>query len=102
MAFLLGITIILGMSLAPLAFFRRKIDEVLPLTVYSVILILYIMGLAGRLKAGVYLVAVLSILSLFGTVLYAWKNKKITLFKKTCSRRVWQSFFSRQRLFFWR
>lgn len=82
MAFLLGITIILGVSLAPLSFFRRKIDEVLPLTVYSVILILYIMGLAGRLKVGVYLVAVLSILSLFGTALYTWNNKKFTLLKK--------------------
>lgn len=64
MAYLFGVGVILCLGLAPARWFHKQWEETLPLAVYVLILVLYVCGLAGSLRVGVWLVLGLAALSL--------------------------------------
>lgn len=64
MAYLFGVGVILCLGLAPARWFHKQWEEALPMAVYLLILILYVCGLAGSLRVGVWLILILAALSL--------------------------------------
>ncbi len=61
--FILLVLSLVVMAIAYTAFMRRRIEVTLPLSIFTVILVLYIFGLFGKLKWGVYAFGVLTILA---------------------------------------
>ena len=77
---MLSLLIIFCVLLSPSIYFylkyNKKFEEILPLTIFSIILIIYILGLFNQLKLGVYIVVILAIILYILSIINVIKNKK--------------------------
>ena len=77
---MLSLLIIFCVLLSPSIYFylkyNKKFEDILPLTIFSIILIIYVLGLFNQLKLGVYIVVILSIILYILSIINVIKNKK--------------------------
>lgn len=62
------------------AFLERKYEETLPLTCFTIVLVLYVFGLFGALKAGAYALFALSMSAWALCVFQLFRSRKLRLF----------------------
>lgn len=86
MEYVIMFIIIISISIVFTQLLKRKIDEVIPITVISMTLLVYIAGLFNNLKIGVYILIILFIISLIYIIikylLMRKKREKIKAFDK--------------------
>ncbi len=75
-ACLLLFIIISSGSMFVTTFFKRKYEETIPLTIFSIIFILFFSGVFGFLKLGVYIIYIISLLLYFLSIFKFIKTKK--------------------------
>ena len=77
----MNILILLGVFLAfSTAFaiaFKRRIEEAIPTTMFSIIILLYIFGLAKNLEFGISVIKLISISLIIYIICSIYKNKKL-------------------------
>lgn len=77
MEYVIMFIIIISISIVFTQLLKRKIDEVIPITVISMTLLVYIAGLFNNLKIGVYILIILFIISLIYIIIkYLLMRKK--------------------------
>lgn len=74
-AFIIGIVVFMASFLSILT--KRKFEQVVALAFFIIIVLMYILGLCGHLKLGIYLIVVLSVLGGAFTFYSVIKNKSI-------------------------
>lgn len=72
---LVGLFVIEGLSLFGVSFFKLKNEYVVPISCMSMGMLLFLFGLAGLLRAGVYVLLLLSVMSLVFSVWFCARHK---------------------------
>lgn len=76
MAYLLFFLIIMTISISIKFLLKKRIEEVIPISVVLITIIIFIVGIFNNLKLGVYLVEIFSILSIIFNIKCFYKAKK--------------------------
>lgn len=83
MSVLLMFLIISSGSFIASAWFGRKYADVLPLTIFSTVIVLYVMGIAGHLYASVYVILILSAIGIIASIIKVVANKSYFSFQRS-------------------
>ena len=76
MYLVLFLFILLAITVSYSGFFKKRFEEVLPITVLSMTLLMYVCSILGSLKVGYYAVIGLTILAIGFSLYFVWKDKK--------------------------
>lgn len=85
MEYIWGVLIILVFSIPLVKIFNKRIEEVIPISVVEIVLIIYIFGLFEKLKIGFYFIIIITIMQIIGVITYIIinvKNSKIDKIKE--------------------
>ena len=63
-----------------IAFFKKPFEEILPITIMSIVLLIFVFGICGALYTGVIVSFVISIALYISSAIYVVKNKRIKAF----------------------
>ena len=86
MHYLILFVMIFSLSLPISNFFKRKIETAIPISLISIIILIYITGLFDNLNLGVKIVQIIFILTLFYNVLFIIKSIKNKTIKEEMKR----------------
>ena len=76
MYLVLFLIMLLSITVSYSGFFKKRFEEVLPITVLSMTLLMYVCSILGSLKVGYYEVIGLTILAIGFSLYFVWKDKK--------------------------
>ena len=64
------------------AMWKKRYEEMLPITCSAIVFLLFVCGIAGNLRVGAVITAVLAVMMYLLTVIHLMKTKDIQDFKK--------------------